>query len=145
MLLHSLIKYRIIRYFDLYFRVHQLRFCRSCHVSLLYDLGLSSDDADTILRRSKSEGLSFFTKTLPKLGKEFDLSLSTGVLDLDSSFKRKLKSKIPHFMGSLFKSVFTDFGYLRADACPIAVRAIRQVCYLFISSLYLIRGIVREK
>jgi hypothetical protein len=89
-------------------------------------------DIAVMLSRSKAEGLSFFTKTLPRLGKAVDLALSTGCKLQFSSFSRKKGTELPAFCWWLFSLVFDDTGRERSDACPMALMYLRQllsVCY----------------
>lgn len=82
--------------------------------------------------RCRAEGLSFLTKTLPKLGKAFDKALCGHELNCTSlGFKPQSGSKLPKFLGSLFNSVFTPAGMVLQDPCAVSVRVIRQILYLF--------------
>lgn len=95
------------------------------------DVGLGSKDLETLSKRAKCEGISFFTKTLPTLGKAFDRALSGSRFDLPCHFKKKWRDKeIPAFCGSLFCEVFDHQGYLLPNADPVAVKSIRQICFL---------------
>lgn len=107
-----------------------------------------SKDITTIEKRCVKEGLSFLTKTLPSLGKCLDKALSSDCpLPVNHSFtlQRRSKNDVQHpvFLGAFWKLIFDDTGYI-ADysECPglceeldalqtAAVRAVRQVCYLF--------------
>jgi hypothetical protein len=95
------------------------------------DLQLDRDYI-TLEGRVESEGISFMTVTLPKLGKLFDRALGDGMYSTDSlcGFKASRQSATPRFLGSLFIRVFDKSGQLLANACPTAVRNIRQICYL---------------
>jgi len=94
------------------------------------DLGVASKDLATIELRSEHEGLCFLTKTLANLGKALDRGLGSGVFHLPTSFKRRCKgSQIPAFLGALFMKVFHVNGELRSDACPLAVKKLRQICF----------------
>lgn len=109
-------------------------------------------DVETLESRVQSEGLGFFTKTLPKLGKAFDKALETGCLIVPNEFSRKRKSgerwNIPAFMSELFAAIFEPISGI-LDPCRTfaarvsinvhgslgwystrAILAIRQVCYL---------------
>jgi len=84
-------------------------------------------------RRCTVEGLSFLTKTLPKLGKAFDKALleKTILNSTELRLKSQLGSKLPKLFGELFNMIFkTDGSVLQ---CPNvqAVGAIRQLCYLY--------------
>lgn len=130
MLLRTLIFFRKLRLITCLVNTWILRDFRKIYRALAKDLGMSDEDINTVVCRSKSEGIGFFTKTLPKLGKDFDLSLSTGKLQISPSFSLMSRRRIPHFLGAFFRKVFTPSGMLLSGACPLAIRAIRQVCYL---------------
>lgn len=83
--------------------------------------------------RITQEGLSFLTKTLPRLGKALDRALSGEVI-LDASelaFKSKQNSKLPIFMGELFQLVFSHDGMVLTNPCVTSIKQLRQICYLF--------------
>lgn len=131
MLFTFAVSVRIATFYSKVAAVWNLRFFRKLFHALAIDLGLTSKDVEYLSARSKQEGLSFLTKTLPALGKAVDRSLANESLEIPSGFKVMSKRKIPHFLGALFLKVFNPSGVLRPDACPLAVRAIRQVCFLF--------------
>lgn len=91
---------------------------------------------DTLLKVSKrysAEGLSFLTKTLPKLGKAFDKAL-TGFTNLNASELRLSSqpgSKLPKLFGELFNLVFRPDGSVLPQPNLRAVGVIRDICYLF--------------
>jgi hypothetical protein len=96
-------------------------------------------DIITIQKRALSEGLSFFTTTLPSLGKCLDKALSsdTPVSFFGTAFR--LSNRLPCFpvfMQEMWKLVFDKEGLVRDQlACNYrkqvaAVRAIRQVTFL---------------
>lgn len=61
-------------------------------------------------KRVHCEGLSFLTKTLPRLGKAIDASLSKGTILTTHGFKLKPCTQLPCFMGTLFRIVFRSDG-----------------------------------
>lgn len=74
-------------------------------------------DLRKIQHRLSREGISFLTKTLPRLGKAFKRALS-GEVSLDATGFRKIPgSQIPRFLGGLFKSVFTLDGWVLPHPC----------------------------
>lgn len=84
-------------------------------------------------RRYASEGMSFLTKTLPKLGKAFDKALS-GAQPLTASelrWKSQPGSELPMFMGEFFSRVLHRDGTLLQEPCVNSVRIIRQLCTCF--------------
>lgn len=100
-----------------------------CHASVCRSE--YSRDLQEIANRVNSEGMGFFTKTLPRLGKCFDKALGSGDLLQFSSFKRKKGTQLPAFMGWLVSKVFDETGRERSDACAMALRQLRQLCFVF--------------
>lgn len=77
------------------------------------------------------EGISFLTKTLPRLCKAFDRALQDEV-SLDCTGFRKIPgTQLPKFMGGLFQRVFTRDGRVLPTPCVASIAQIRQVlaCY----------------
>jgi hypothetical protein len=86
-----------------------------------------------VKRRVAREGVSFLTKTLPRLGKALDRALS-GEVQLDATglaFKSLPGSKLPSFLGELFQLVFNHDGWVLPTPCVASIRTLRQVLYLF--------------
>jgi len=108
-------------------------------VSLLCGTSLKDRlrDAETISDRARHEGLGFFTKALPKLGKAIDRSFETGNLETPSGFRRQRGSKIPVFLRGIFRCCYDENGTLLAyQSHPTlqafeAIRGLRQICFLF--------------
>lgn len=87
-------------------------------------------DLETLISRISTEGLSFATKTLPRLGKMFDAALDSGQLEASPSFvKMKGSRTIPAFLQGMFSLLFTVEGFL-VGGHPSVVKDIRQVLYL---------------
>lgn len=88
-------------------------------------------DYSTLVERVADEGLSFVTKTLPRLGKSFDEALDSGRLVPPRAFSKVRGSQtIPTFMSGMFSLLFDSSGTLvRED--PAAVCDIRQVLFMF--------------
>lgn len=83
--------------------------------------------------RVRAEGLSFLTKTLPRLGKALDRAL-TGETKLNSislGFKPLRNSELPSFLGEFFSQVFQQDGALLPHPCSNSVKVLRDVLYLF--------------
>lgn len=91
----------------------------------------STRDFAYVSKRTRAEGLSFLTKTLPALAKSLDLALVRGTFQCPSSFKRYKGTNLPCFMHGFFKRLFSEDGTLLEEADPIVVRDLRQVGYLF--------------
>jgi len=82
--------------------------------------------------RYLAEGVSFFTKTLPLMGKSLDKALSSGDrLSIIGWRKLASDSSIPKFIGWLISRVFSTNGLERHDADPVALAHIRQFCTLW--------------
>lgn len=88
-------------------------------------------DIAVMRRRVHSEGMSFFTKTLPRLGKSIDLALSSGGKLQFSSFSRKKGTELPAFCWWLFSLIFDSTGRERSDASPEALRQLRQLLFVY--------------
>jgi hypothetical protein len=83
--------------------------------------------------RTRLEGLSFLTKTLPRLGKALDKALS-GIHNLNAAsvgFDSLPDSELPRFLGEFFKLVFHPDGTVLPTPCADSVRVLRQILYLF--------------
>lgn len=86
-------------------------------------------DIRKLRSRVRAEGISFLTKTLPKLGKALDRAISSDTPLLASGFSLKSGSSIPRFLGWLLERVFTKDGYVRSDPDITALRHLRQILY----------------
>lgn len=89
----------------------------------------SRHDLRTMRNRFDSEGVSFLTKSLPKLGKALDKALHSESPLLVSGFKLIPSTSIPLFLGWLFREVFMDNGYVRSDPNITALKDLRQLLY----------------
>lgn len=96
---------------------------------LAADLGLDNKSTAYLLRRIKNEGLKFLTKTLPKLSKALLASLEKGFFQRPKDFRWKGASL--EFCSSWLNLIFNRRGILRNDACPYAIKNIRQLCEYF--------------
>lgn len=72
-------------------------------------------DIEEIRNRALNEGMNFFTKVLPSLGKSIDVSLANGSVAnfLFSGFKKKQDTNLPRFMNKLFAMLFRSDGMPR--------------------------------
>ena len=87
-------------------------------------------DVQTLLERTRSEGLSFLTKTLPKLGKALDEGLIVSHFSIPREFKPSHGSRsIPAFLQAYFKCVFDECGDLLDGANSGAVEHLRQILF----------------
>jgi len=87
-------------------------------------------DVETLQFRTSHEGMSFLTKTLPKLGKAFDQGLASTRFVLPLEFKCSHGNRsIPAFMQEYFNRVFDSCGNLLDEANPDDVKHIRQVLF----------------
>lgn len=90
---------------------------------------LIAEDMSYIRNRAQVEGASFFTKTLPLYGKRLDAALLTGVFDSRGFRNRATKSVL---FGWLLDQILSTGDAVKAPVgCPIAVKLIRQLTYLF--------------
>lgn len=88
-------------------------------------------DLKYVTLRSRAEGHSFLTKSLPTLGKAIDRGLETQRFVAPLGFKTLRNSQIPAFMQAIFKRVFSLDGSLLDHPDPYAVQELRQVMFLF--------------
>jgi len=88
-------------------------------------------DFEEIRSRTHREGLSFLTKTLPSFARAVDLALATDTQLCITGFKNARDVPRPRFLGALTSCVFDADNWERSDACPTALRSIRQIGYLF--------------
>lgn len=94
-------------------------------------------DLKTIRSRVKTEGLSFFTITLPAFAKGFERCLELEHIDPSlfpafSKLKKGSKGLIPKFLSGIVSMVFDPRdGTLRNDASIEAIDAVRQICLAF--------------
>jgi len=86
-------------------------------------------DVKKLTSRVQMEGISFLTKTLPKLGKAIDFALHSDTPLLVSGFSLKPGTLIPRFFGWLLERIFTGDGYVRSDPDITAIRHVRQFLY----------------
>lgn len=102
-------------------------------------------DIKTAERRSKHEGLSFFTITLLDFAKDFDEALGEGLV-LTSHFASFGRCKgLPRFLGGFLENVFDrNTGVLLDDPSREAIFAVRQITRLM-SKLSLECTYKREK
>jgi len=84
-------------------------------------------DWNKIQSRLGAEGISFLTKSLPRLGKAFDKALQGEIPFLSEGFKT-FRCR-PLLFGYLFERIFTSCGYVRSDADVDAIRHVRQLLY----------------
>lgn len=115
--------------------------CLTIIADLLTDVQTSCKDAYTprelrldiqkISRRSSSEGICFFTKQMPRLGKAFDKALLGQTQFTSTGFRKRTDSQIPRILGCLFERVFDRTGMVLQNPCTDCIRHVRQILYLF--------------
>lgn len=89
-------------------------------------------DLSRLLSLLQSRGLGFVTLDLPAIGKDFDRSLSSGLLSLSSApgFGRTVQGgTVPVFLSTLFLKVFEGSGVLLDDPDTTSIFFIRQLLY----------------
>jgi len=89
----------------------------------------SVKDLRKLKARCQTEGVSFLTKTLPKLGKAIDFALSSDTQLRISGFSLIPGTSIPRFLGWLISRVFSSDGYVRSDPDITALKHLRQFLY----------------
>lgn len=91
-------------------------------------------DFETVSRRVKDEGESFFTITLPSFGKDLEKALDRGFFgdDLCTGFRR-MRGGLPAFLQGFLLQIFDPKSgcALRSDACADSIRAVRQLTLMF--------------
>jgi len=89
-------------------------------------------DVKTVEVRSKNEGLSFLTITLPSFAKDFELSLERGYVDNSVFLSFKKNGRLPAFLSGFSCLVFDrGTGVLLEDPAIDAIRAIRQLSLMY--------------
>lgn len=107
-------------------------------LKVLNDIGTScslstTNDQNTVVRRTENEGLSFFTITLPSFCRDFERCLDLGFVDptLFQGFSRR-KSGLPRFLGGFLDLVFSsEDGSILEEPSIAAIQAIRQFTLMF--------------
>jgi hypothetical protein len=86
-----------------------------------------------INNRLDREGLSFLTKTLPRLGKAFDKALlgEVPLVSTGFSLSDKPRSKLPKFLGELYQCIFSHDGWVLPTPCVDCIKHIRQILFVF--------------
>lgn len=86
-----------------------------------------------VRKRYQAEGLSFLTKTLPRLGKALDKALTcdTPLNCHRLAFKSQPGSELPLFCGEFFNRVLSPTGTVLPDACADSIIVLRQILYWF--------------
>lgn len=93
---------------------------------VLYSEKELTRDMNTITRRFQNEGLSFFTKCIPALGKAFDRALSGNEsFCCTSAFAKRKSTCIPQFLGSAILRVFDASGNLLKEPCVATIKWLR--------------------
>lgn len=89
-------------------------------------------DINTVQGRSKHEGLSFLTITLPAFGKDFQKGLNQGLVSHDMFQGFSWHAGLPQFLGGFLESVFDRASGVLLDEPSIdAILAIRQLTLIF--------------
>jgi len=102
-------------------------------------------DAKYVQGRSKHEGLSFLTITLPSFGKDFQKSLDQGLVDRNTFQGFTWRAGLPQFLGGFLDLVFDrTSGVLLVDPDIDAILAVRQLTLIF-SKILLPCSDAREK
>lgn len=86
-----------------------------------------------VVARYGAEGISFLTKTLPRLGKALDKALSeeSPLSAAKLGFEALPNSQLPRFLGELFSCVLSPTGTVLQDPCAASIKTLRLVLYCF--------------
>lgn len=88
-------------------------------------------DIAKCLSRLDQEGISFLTKALPRLGKSFDKAL-LGTSPFDhTGFSNESGTKLPRFLGSLFKQIFRSDGWILPTPCVQSIATVRLILFVY--------------
>lgn len=112
--------------------IAMLRDVQTLHTDVFTPHALSCT-TKVLQERCKDEGVSFLTKTLPKLGKALDRALAE-IEPMDAKrlgFNTLPDSNLPMFLGELFQKVLSHTGVVLSNACVSCIRTLRQVLYCF--------------
>jgi len=89
-------------------------------------------DIKTVKARTKTEGKSFLTITLPAFGKAFEEALDQGRVDLRLFTSFRCRAGLPLFLGGFLDRVFDrNTGRLLDEPCIDAIIAVRQLTLMF--------------
>jgi len=86
-----------------------------------------------IRSRPRAEGISFLTKTMPRLAKAFDKAIA-GDTPLNAralGFDTMDNSELPRLLGEFFSRVLQSDGTLLQHPCADSVKVIRQLLFVF--------------
>jgi hypothetical protein len=96
-----------------------------CHTSTIHDY-------KTAMNRSKHEGSSFYTITLPAFGSDFQKSLDEERVDPTLFTGFRFRGGLPLFLGGFLDRVFDrGTGRLLDEPCIDSIYAIRQLTLMF--------------
>jgi hypothetical protein len=102
-------------------------------------------DIKTVQDRSKHEGISFLTISLPQFGKDFQKSLDQGVVDRNLYQGFSWQAGLPRFLGGFLDRVFDrGSGVLVHNPDVEAIIAIRQLTLIY-SKILLPCSLTRER
>lgn len=89
-------------------------------------------DYNTVKARTKREGTSFLTITLPNFGKEFEKALDQGYVDHTLFRSFRFKGGLPQFLGGFLDRIFVrSSGLLLDEPDTVAILSIRQLTLMF--------------
>ena len=102
-------------------------------------------DIKTVQGRSRTEGLSFLTITLPSFAKDFQKALDTGLVDHAMFLSFRRHRGLPRFLGGFLDLIFDrSTGVLLGEPSIEAILAVRQLTLMF-SKILLPCSNAREK
>lgn len=86
-----------------------------------------SRDLLTVRQRVSHEGVSFITKTMPKLDKAIVVSLETGKLTRPKEFKPHGTKEIPAFLSGILSCLYSSDGTFKVECDRILLRDVRTL------------------
>lgn len=89
-----------------------------------------TNDLQTVIERSQSEGTSFCQVTLPIFGKALDRGLTEGNFVTPLGFGVKGESSLPVFLYGVLRDIFEDTGKLRLHPSVTSIYFLRQFLLL---------------
>jgi hypothetical protein len=88
-------------------------------------------DKITVSRRTEAEGMSFLTITLPNFCKDFEKSLSIGMVDSSCFPGFRRQGALPAFLRGLLSQIFDPMdGKLLLQPSKECIIAVRQICLM---------------
>lgn len=105
---------------------------RKLLINLMNDLQVDRNSKNYVLRRLENEGVTFLTKTLPKLSKAVVAGLESGRLILPLGYAVcPGKSIFPRFFSGWISKLFKRDLTVKDNPCAESLKKLRQLCEYF--------------